>query len=168
MIPLNSIKRYRIIYFIILFVSVAGCSTPPSQCHGCADTSFTPDVTLKLIDPVTKQDLLFGPQAKYNVNQLTIKHVAHGLLDSLPVTIKVDSAKNIFSVKLHYQTDMDTLSIQVGSLKPRRLYLNTDILPGCCARVIITSATYNGALIFRAPVDPKLRAKLHNEISVPF
>ncbi len=168
MIPLNSIKRYWIAYFIIASVFVAGCSSKTGECQGCTDPTFVPNVSLKLVDQATKQDLFFGPGAKYNTAMLRIRHIEHGRVDSVPAELKIDTASHLLNFKLLYQNDVDTIAIQVGTQKPQVLYLGTGILNSCCTKVIVTTATFNGALIFKAPDDPKKQAKMANQVTVAF
>jgi hypothetical protein len=167
MTPLNSIKRYWIGYLAIVLISVAGCSSSGGTCSGCDNQSFLPTVSLKIADPTTKEDLFFGSDPKFTLNELKIKHIQNGRFDSIPSIVKVDSTKHLLNIDLQYQTDVDTLSIQVGTLKPQILYLTTEIMNSCCAKVFVTSATFNGSLIFQAPTDPKKQAKLNNVITVP-
>jgi hypothetical protein len=167
MTPLNSIKRYWIGYLLIILISAAGCSSNNGSCPGCSTQAFLPTVNLKITDPSTKQDLFFGSNPKFTLNDLKIKHVENGKIDSISSIVKVDSTRQLLNIDLKYQHDVDTLSIQVGTMKPQVLYLSTGILNSCCTRVFVTSATFNGALIFTAPTDPKQQAKMDNVITIP-
>jgi len=168
MVPLNNIKRYWICYILFLAISLAGCSSNSGPCKGCSAEAFAPYVNLKFIDPVTKQDLFFGPNPKYSLSLLKLKHVERGLLDSVPTTYKLDITNHLLNLRLHYQNPADTIAIQIGTQKPKMLVLYTGALNNCCARVVITQAKYQDSLIFMAPVDPVQQAKLPDWITVPF
>ena len=161
-------KRYWIGYFLILVIPLAGCTSDSGACKGCSTAPFAPDVNLKIIDPATKNDLFFGPNAKYDLSLLKFKHVEKGIIDSVPATYKVDSTKHLLNIRLLYQNPADTIAIEVGTLKPKLLVLSTESLNSCCARVVITQAKYNDSLIFMAPVDPVKLAKTQNQITVAF
>lgn len=168
MIPLNSIKRCRIVLLVIASVSVAGCSSKTGECKNCADTTFAPTATIRMVDKTTKQDLFFGPGAKYSTATLRISHVENGRVDTVPAEIKVDTANHLLNFRLLYLNHVDTVAIQLGVLKPQLLYLETGILNNCCTKVIVTSATLSGSLIFKAPDDPKKQATTPNVVTVPF
>ena len=170
MTPLNSFKNHCLgaLTTLLLFATMSGCSSNNGSCKGCVQSDFKPNADIKFIDPDTKQDLFFGPGQKFSYAQVKIRHVQHGAADSLAAPVRIDSAKRTFNIDLRYEYDVDTLTVQVGTLKPQVLYLNTSILPSCCARIIINSATYQNKLIFQAPTDPAKLIKSSNEITVPF
>jgi|GEM_PF-1920468 len=168
MIPLNSIKRCRIILLAIASISVAGCSSNTGECKNCTETTFAPTAAIRMVDKTTKQDLFFGPGAKYSTATLRISHVENGRVDTVPAEIKVDTANHLLNFKLLYMNRVDTIAIQLATLKPQLLYLETGILNSCCTKVIVTSATLNGSFIFKAPDDPKKRATMANVVTVPF
>jgi len=167
MVPLN-IKRYWTGYILVLVISLAGCYANNGPCKGCSTTSFSPDVNLRIIDPTSRQDLFFGPDAKYNLSLLRIKHVEGGVIDSVPATYKVDSTTHLLNLRLLYQRPADTIAMQIGTLKPRLLVIYTSTLNNCCARVVVTEAKYQDSLIFMAPVDPVRLAKMPNRLTVAF
>ena len=168
MVPLNSIKRYWIGYILIMLISLSGCKTNNGTCSGCSTAPFAPNINLKVVDAATKQDLFFGPNAKYNLSLLRLKHVRLGLLDSVPAVYGVDSTKRLLNVKLLYQKPADTIAIQVGTLKPKFLVLYTESLNSCCTRVVVTQAKFSDSLIFMAPLDPVKLAKMPNQITFSF
>jgi hypothetical protein len=167
MTPLNSIKRYWIGFLAFVLISVAGCSSSNNGCPGCTDKSFAPNVGLRLTDSTKQNELFFGSNAKYTLNDIVIKHVENGKVDSLPAPVKVDLDKHVFNVSLLYKNDVDTLSIQLGTLKPKLLYVGTGILDNCCAKVYVSNVHLESTLIFSAPEDPKKQALLDNVITVP-
>lgn len=167
MTPLNSIKHYWFGYLLIILISAAGCSSGNGSCPGCNDKVFLPNVNLKFAGPAIKDDAFFGANPTFKLADLKIKHIQNGHLDSMASVVKVDSVRHIFNIDLKYENDVDTVSIQVGTLKPQVLYLSTGILNSCCTRVYVTAATFNGSLIYKAPTSAKDLAKLDNTVTVP-
>ena len=147
--PLSSIKGNYIIYLAFLLLFTMSChSTDSSACLKCADKEpLNPNINLSITDKLTGNDLFFGKQARFSLNQLKLHHIVNGKSDSC--ILKVDSSKQLFNINLRYKEDIDTVAIQIGNLKPDSLFISNDVADQCCLHIYVTSASYNGAIVYK-------------------
>ena len=149
MTPLKSIKPFAlcILFFIVIFFN--GCSNNTGKCKNCSNGSLVSSIlNLHVIDKATGQDLFFGSDPKFNYNQLKIYQTVNNKTDT--TNVKVDNEKNLLYTTLNYQSDIDTLALQVGTLKPDVLYLTTRVTNPCCPVIKVVTAKLNGETIFRS------------------
>jgi len=116
---------------------------------------------------MTNAELFFGKNARFNISQLKIRHVEHTVVDSTQATMSVDTVNHTINLPLLYQNDADTLSIQVGGLKPEFLYIATGVVNPCCSKVVVTEATLDGTILFKVPAGPKKAANSLGVLTVP-
>jgi len=147
--PLSSIKGNYIAYLAFLLLFTASChTTDNSACLKCADKEpLNPNINISIADKITGYDLFFGKQARFSPNQLKLRHIVNGKPDSC--ILKIDSAKQLFNVNVKYKQDIDTLAIQIGNLKPDSLFISNDVADQCCLHIYVTSASYNGAIVYK-------------------
>jgi len=147
MTPLSSFKPYHIICLALFLITTFGCSS--TSCPDCKDDqSINLNANLQILDKTSRQDLFFGKQAKYNLNQLKLTHLVNGRHDSVSAVVKIDSAKRIFNINVFYQKDVDTVVMQIANAAPDTLFLSTGLSDQCCANVFISAVTLGKNLIY--------------------
>jgi len=129
---IDSINHKAAIVFIyfILMVVFENCNSQ-NLCPPCpASPSVNPNITFKLVDNGTGQNLFFGSQAKYNLSQIHVHHIIDGRPDT--AYLIVDSVNQDFNLNIATVHNVDTIQFQIASQTPDIFLFYTSSPNRCC------------------------------------
>ncbi|CAN5124379.1 hypothetical protein BH09BAC6_BH09BAC6_26600 [soil metagenome] len=154
------IRAYRTHSFFmvsaVLFVLAAGCnSKSATKCGPCpALAQMLPNLTFKVVDKTTNDDLFFGSKAIFKTSELKMHHIINGKPDT--AFVRVDSLNQAFHVYIFPAHRADTVTMQIANKSPDILVFNTTVTGGCCAFLFLNNVLYNGAVVFTAANGPNV------------
>ena len=142
--------------FISLFcLLVVGCSSPQSasKCGPCPlYAQIEPNISFRVVDRTTGQDLFFGTAAPYKPGQLKMYHLINGKPDT--AFLQVDNVNNYFRIFVAPVHRVDTVTMQIANLSRDILLFETTLTGDCCPRLNLASVSYNGTVVYTAANGP--------------
>jgi len=149
---MKTIIYKRIAYPLMLLAGfiLAGCNPHSmTKCGPCpALAQVIPNMTFRVVDKTTSQDLFFGAQAKYKPAQLKMFHIINGKPDT--AVLRTDTVNHYFNISLIPSHPVDTVTMQIAALPQDELLFKMGITPGCCPFVILSSVSFNGEIVYKS------------------
>jgi hypothetical protein len=105
-------------------------------------------------DKVSGNDLFFGSSAAYNPSQLKFKHIVNGNPDS--VYFRVDTLDHYFNIAFPTAHRTDTVTMQLAGKPQDILLFQTSLIGQCCPRLVLSSVSFNGVVVYTADTGPKV------------
>jgi len=113
-----------------------------------------PNLSFRVVDKTTGQNLFFGSAPAYKISQLKMRLLVNGTADS--AILRVDSANQSFNIAVIPNHATDTVTMQVAGLPQDMLLFNIATVGQCCPRQILNSVLYNGATVYTAANGPAI------------
>jgi hypothetical protein len=146
-------------FTIVFFISSCGSSTKDKKCLPCpVALQAPPNLTFRVVDRTTGNDLFFGASAKYDTSQLKVHHIMNGHPDT--AYLHIDAVNQKFNVRIMANHEIDTVTMNIAD-KPQDILLFKRVIgTGCCSTSYVSSITFNGTVVYRQGDAPQVVAVL--------
>jgi hypothetical protein len=118
----------------------------------------SPNLTFRVVDKTTGQDLFFGSTAKYTTSQLRVHHIINGHSDT--AFLHIDTPNHYFNVGIIPANQVDTVTMDIADKPQDVLLFKTTTTGGCCSATYLSSVTYNGIVVYTPKQGPTIVAVL--------
>lgn len=134
----------------VLLLLTAACNRKSTtKCGPCpAIAQVAPNITFRVVDKTTNDNLFFGSKALFKTSELKMHHIVNGKPDT--VFLRVDSLNQAFRVYVLPSHRTDTVTMQIANKPQDILLFNTTITGGCCSFLILSNVLYNGSIVYTA------------------
>ena len=138
-----------IICIVAMLIITAGCTS--SSMKKCLPAPVAlqapPNLTFRVIDKASGQDLFFGAAAKYEPSQLKVKHLLNGNLDT--AFLHIDATNKLFNVAITSNTSLtDTVLMNIADQPRDTILFRKSVTTGCYQTNYVSSITFDGKVVF--------------------
>lgn len=119
---------------------------------------MAPNITFRVVDKTTSQDLFFGSSAIYSTTQLKVHHILNGHIDT--AYLHIDSLNKDFNVRINAVHQVDTVTMNIADKPQDILLFKRTTTGGCCSTTYLSSVTYNGTVVYTQKNGPEVIAVL--------
>jgi len=141
---------YSIIILALLSVLITSCRYGPNPGQKCGPcplyAEMLPNISFRLVDKTSNQDLFFGPGAPYKFSQLVMWHIVNGKPDS--ANLRIDTINHFFNVFVPPSHMVDTVTMKVANKPTDTLLFHTGSTGGCCPRLLLLSVSFDGNTVY--------------------
>jgi hypothetical protein len=145
---------------MLVLMFTAGCgSNSTNKCFPCPMAlQAPPNLTFRVVDKTTSQDLFFGSTAKYTTSQLKVHHIINGHPDT--AFLHIDTLNHNFNVRIMAVNQVDTVTMNIADKPQDILLFKRTTTGGCCSTTYLSSVTYNGTVVYTQKPGPDIVAVL--------
>jgi len=106
-----------------------------------------PNLTFRVVDKNTQQDLFFGTTARYNTSQLKVHHLLNGVLDT--AFLRIDTAGHRLNVSITSNRNVtDTVLMNIADQPRDTILFKKTATVGCYPTTYVSAITFDGKLVF--------------------
>ncbi|HEY8780467.1 MAG TPA: hypothetical protein VIM16_02540 [Mucilaginibacter sp.] len=143
-------KAVYIPLFLVILYLFTSCSQQGMDRNKCGPCplylQIEPNLSFRVVDKATGQDLFFSSPAPYTVAQLKIRHLENGKPDT--VFLRIDSLDHYFNILIPTIHNVDTVTMQIATKPQDTLLFETAIVGKCCPRLVLNSVLYDGTVVY--------------------
>lgn len=145
-------SKQRAAFILLLFVlTTLACNKKTETkviCGPCPEylTAVIPNLTFKIVDKVTGNNLFFGSQAKYKPGDLHFVHLVNG--QEVSVFLRTDTVANDFNIATPVYNTADTITMQIGNLPKDEILFEMAVVGKCCPMIELAKVLFNGDVVY--------------------